>query len=98
MSQTSKVGKVATSIITDGITTRIRYHNTTVVTFSGSQVMLNSGGWKTNTTKLRMNQASNQFNLRFSVYQKDYQWYVVVNYDWNNPIPFTDYMVIERGA
>jgi hypothetical protein len=36
------------------------------------------GRTETATTKLRMNQASNQFNLGFSVYQKDYRWYVVI--------------------
>jgi hypothetical protein len=29
----------------------------------------------TKTTKLRMNQASNQFSLGYRVYQKDKKWY-----------------------
>ena len=77
MSQQSRVGAHATKIHTHGGNTYIKYHNTEVVVFGDSWVMLDNGGWKTATTKLRMNQASNQFDLGYHVYQKDYAWYVV---------------------
>ena len=38
--------------------------------------MLDTCGWKSATTKTRMNQAANQFGLPYRVYQKDYVWYV----------------------
>ena len=41
------------------------------------KVHLNTGGWFTRTTKVRMNQFANQFcGGRFSVYQKNYDWFV----------------------
>jgi hypothetical protein len=36
-------------------TTAIRLHNTNVVTFAGKKIILNSGGWRTSTTKNRIN-------------------------------------------
>jgi hypothetical protein len=55
----------------------VTYHNTDVVTVEADgTVTLNNGGWKSNTTKLRMNQASRQFGLGFGVYQRDFEWFV----------------------
>lgn len=54
----------------------VTYHQTLVVDLRDGIVTLDSGGWKTATTKARMNQASNQFGLGFSVYAKDHVWYV----------------------
>jgi hypothetical protein len=39
-------------------------------------VILNTDGWKTPTTKTRMNQASAQYGLGYHVYQKAGQWYI----------------------
>ena len=77
MSQTNVVGTHKTSIFTDddGFT-KVVYHSTPVVKFNQSEIRLDSGGWMTNTTKLRMNQASNQFKLGFNVYQKNYEWFI----------------------
>jgi hypothetical protein len=78
MAQIQQVRGVATSIRTDIFKqmTYIRYHNTDVVTFDNLKIILNTGGWFTNTTKTRMNQAANQFNLGFKVFQKNGYWYV----------------------
>ena len=55
----------------------ITYHNTIVVKVVNDRfVILNTGGWFTDTTKRRMNQASNQYKLGYSVYQCNYVWYV----------------------
>jgi hypothetical protein len=77
MSQTSKIGKTATRVYKDseGFTC-VQYHDTVVVRFNNQQVELRSGGWLTNTTKLRINQASAQFGLGIHVYQADGVWYV----------------------
>ncbi len=50
--------------------TVITYHETPVVIFDEDSIALNTGGWNTVTTRNRMNQASNQFNLGFRVFQK----------------------------
>lgn len=76
MTQLQQVGTVATSIFTEDGYTRVIYHNTTVVRFNNTLIELNSGGWQTATTKTRMNQASNQFDLGYQVYQKDFTWFV----------------------
>ena len=78
MGQTQTIGRTATKVEHRGLETFVRYHNTDVVQFDSLYITLNTGGWETATTKLRMNQASNQFNLGFSVYQKDFQWFVVI--------------------
>lgn len=60
----------------------IRLHNTTVVLFSANgSVTLNSGGWKTVTTKDRMNKAG------VRVYQEKFVWYIVDGFVGN---PKTD--------
>jgi hypothetical protein len=44
---------------------------------NNKKVHLNTGGWWTRTTKVRMNQFSNEFcNGAFYVYQKNHDWYV----------------------
>jgi hypothetical protein len=78
MAQTSKVGKTATTITygkAEGDIT-VKYHSTEVVKVEGGVITLNSGGWRTNTTKNRMNQASNQFDLGFTVSQESFNWYI----------------------
>ena len=94
MSQQDTVGTHRTTIITVGGSTNIIYHNTAVVSFNQIHIILNSGGWRTVTTKTRMNQASHQFDLGYSVYQRDYEWFV----DFNDSIklPFKDGMVLKR--
>jgi hypothetical protein len=56
------------------------YRGTPVASQLGNIITLKTGGWKSNTTKTRMNQFSNNFvNSSFGVYQKNYQWFVTVN-------------------
>ncbi len=94
MAQTRQVRGVATDIFTDGNGfIAVSYHGTKVVRFSPEQVVLNSGGWQTNTTRLRMNQASNQFNLGFRVMQRNREWLV----EWRDEtLPFHDGMTLAR--
>ena len=75
--QTRVVRGVATAIEQDEQGTHVRYHSTRVVTIHPSgDVTLRTGGYRTNTTKCRMNQAANQFSLGFHVYQQDFGWFV----------------------
>jgi hypothetical protein len=93
MSQQTKIGKRATSIYTEDSYTRVRYHSTEVVKFNEKEIILNSGGWWTNTTKTRINQAAATFALGISVFQKDFEWFVRTN---NGVVMFVDGMVISR--
>ena len=93
MAQTSRVGTVATSTFTDDRGTHVIYHNTAVVMFNHETIILCSGGWKTLTTKTRMNQASNQYHLGYQVYQEDFEWYV--NYK-GETLDFFDGITLER--
>ena len=97
MAQMQKVTGRSTSIreTPDG-KTAVRYHDTDVVVFDKDSVVLDSGGWRTYTTKARMVQACNQFGLGFTVYQKDFEWFVIRYRDWLNPIPFVDGMILTR--
>ena len=54
----------------------VTYTKTNIVEWVGNKIKLNSDGWKSVTTKRKMNQASHQFCLGFGVFQKDFVWYV----------------------
>lgn len=76
MGQTYKLGRTATTVATEDHVTRVTYHHTVVVEFTDKYIVLRTGGWKTVTTKARMNQASNQFDLGYQVSQSNFIWYV----------------------
>lgn len=55
----------------------VRYHWTDVVVVEpNGDIRLDTNGWRTATTKLRMNQAANQYGLGYTVWQKDFAWFV----------------------
>jgi hypothetical protein len=87
----NKIGSTATSVSSTNGRLSVRYHATEVVAadLSNGIVTLDSGGWHSYTTKARMNQASNQFGLGYTVAQKDHSWFVHVN---GQTLPFTDGM------
>lgn len=93
MTRLDQVGKTATTIYHDGEFTCVKYHATDVVKFNQEKIILNSGGWHTNTTKTRINQAANQFGLDFRVYAKDFIWYI--DYD-GKTLEFKDHVELER--
>ena len=71
------IGKHRTTIKTDDNDfTIVKYHQTDVVKFDETSIILNTGGWTTNTTKNRMNQTSQKFDLGFSVFQKNWEWFL----------------------
>lgn len=79
MAQTQQIRGVATVVFRDENDSfmKVIYHDTIVVKWDEVKIILNSGGWRTNTTKTRMMQASNQYNLGYQVFQKDFEWYVI---------------------
>jgi hypothetical protein len=89
----NKLSPHATAIFSDDHYTMVVYHSTAIIKWNNEEIILNSGGWQSATTKKKMNQASLQFNLGFSVYQKDFSW--LVDYD-NQTVPFVDNMKLER--
>lgn len=97
MAQTRKLGTRSTSIYTDPYgDTVVVYHQTEVVRFNASRIILNSGGWRTVTTKTRMNQAANQFGLGFRVSQKKGIW--TVRMPGGFILPFRDGMNFRRAS
>ena len=70
----------------------VRYHSTDVVTARpDGSVELRTGGWRTNTTRVRMLQAAHQFKLGYSIYQKAFNWFV----EWKGQtLPFDGDMLI----
>lgn len=73
---TQQIGTVATAVFTEDGYTKVVYHDTIVVKFNDNVIELNSNGYRTVTTKVRMNQASNQFDLGYRVYQKNHVWFI----------------------
>lgn len=90
MTQQYKVGTHRTTVRNTADEISVVYHSTEVVNYHKEigELKLNTGGWFTPTTKTRMNQASNEFNLGFTVYQENSEWFVVVDYDYDDPVPF----------
>jgi len=79
-----------------GRITKYYYHETAVVVHdrdNGGQVVLNSNGWRTATTKKAMNQASRQGHLGFDVFQKKGEWFVTT-YCNTTPRSFYDGIVL----
>jgi hypothetical protein len=81
MAQQTKIGKHMTRVDYRPSDKRrfVRYWNTDVVQFDNQWITLDNGGFKTATTKLRMNQTAAEYQLGFSVYQKNFDWFVVTS-------------------
>ena len=73
-----KIGPTATKVFGNADNLEVYYHSTCVVQTQGRTITLKTGGWWTVTTKGRMNQASNQFNLGYSVFQKKGEWFILI--------------------
>lgn len=88
MSRHDTIGKTATTVRrSDDGSVHCTYHQTTVVTLrADGVVVLRTGGWRTATTKARMNQASRAWRLGFGVYQKAGEWFV--ENDGGEPVKF----------
>ena len=91
MANMQKIGSHKTTVRTENFdplnpTVIVKYHDTDVVMFNDTYVYLNTSGFKTNTTKTRINQTANQYGLGFKVYQKNYTWFVKIFADYLNPV------------
>ena len=76
-------------------------HETQIVTYDVNQVTLNAGDYLTPKTKNDMNRASRELRLGFTVYQKNWNWYVTTKRDTINgialPTPFKNGMTFLRS-
>lgn len=87
-----------TSILWEAGRMTVRFHNTDIVRISEHTVIFDSGGWRTVTTKQRMNQAMRESNIPIYVYQKDFNWFIAFTNSKKPDIPFVDNMIIRRLA
>lgn len=76
MGQTRKISKNNTKVFTDTDGSKcVKLHSTVIFRqLPDGTIVLDTGGWKTVTTKARMNQAFNEFGLPYGVSQKDGEW------------------------
>lgn len=72
----NKVSNYATVIGTENGFNFVQYHSTKIVQWNDDEIILDTGGWFTPTTKTKMNQVAHQFDLAFHVYQENGEWYV----------------------
>lgn len=94
MSRSNQLSMYKTSIFNEEGMTKVVYHSTPIVSFDSETIILNTGGWQSVTTKRKMNQASSQFGLGFSVTQKNFEWFI--NFK-GETFPFDkDVMTLER--
>jgi hypothetical protein len=78
-------------------TLTVRYVVTDILKmWTAGNVTLNSGGYRTVTTKRKINQASAEFGLGISVWQKDHVWYVRNAFGVTQP--FRDGMAVACNA
>ena len=69
--------------------------DTCIVSFDAKTVTLRTGGWRTAITKRRMNEASQEYDLGFELYQKGWKWYLKQN---GNETEFFDDVEFVRVA
>jgi len=64
----------------EGGIVKVKLHNTYVFCMSeNGTIVLNSGGWQTNTTKTAINRAFSQLNIDGHISQVKGQWFVTFN-------------------
>ena len=84
----NRISRYQTEVYNDGTGVAVVYHRTTIVRhYTGEPlatgmgyalptIVLRTGGWKSVTTKRKMNQAANEFSLPFQVWQHKHNWWV----------------------
>ena len=99
MGQTRHICKNNTKVtVNRSGTISVTLYDTEIVRVTKKYITLNSGGYRTVTTKARMNQAANELNLGYRICQTDGKWVVMVNNNWQSTHykTFRDGMKIRR--
>lgn len=94
MARMDKLSTYRTSVMATGDRLAVVYASTLIVDKAGNEITLDSGGWQTVTTKRKMNQAARQFALGYSVYQRNFKWFV--DLPTGETVPFEDGMTFNR--
>lgn len=63
----------------------VKYSSTEIVSWTDTEITLDANGYFSKTTKKKMNQAAEQFELGYKVVQKAEDWFVEIN---DETIPF----------
>ena len=90
MAQMSKVSRNNTRVHKWENGFAVELHGTKIVWCENGVLQLVSGGYRTATTKARMNQVSNQMELGYQVYSDKGDWYV--DTPAKSKVPFEDGM------
>jgi len=96
MPRMNRLSPYATTVSEADGETVVIYHTTRIVTFNHDCVTLRTGGWDTVTTRRKMNQASNQFGLGYSVFRRDGDSYVSL--PDGSETPLYDVVTFQRRA
>jgi hypothetical protein len=75
----------------DGID--VYFHGTRIVRIRPDKIFLQTGGWRTVTTKRRMNQTFERFGINAYIYQENFEWFCVFE---NETFKFEDFLTITR--
>lgn len=94
MPRMDKLSTYRTNVMATGDRLSVVYASTLIVDKVGNEITLDSGGWQTVTTKRKMNQAARQFGLGYSVYQREFKWFV--DLPNGETVPFEDNMTFSR--
>lgn len=88
-----KLSKNNTTLTTRNGVNVLTLHSTEIVRHNPAtgEIVLNSGGWQTSTTKARMTQYFNTRNLPICVFQEKREWFVRAN---GQTLPFHDGMTV----
>ena len=81
--------------ITEDSRAIVYLHGNKIAEIDNNGVQIFDGGWQSNTTKSRLNAIIEEFIMPAAgVFQKNWEWFVNVNLDHTNPLPFESGMVI----
>ena len=70
----------------------IRLHNTDIFIKNGDNIIMHTGGWKTRTTKDRLNKALDRFHIPYQIYSEKGVWILRSS---DNEITFYDGMKLK---
>ena len=97
-SKTNWTGSNTTVITEDNIST-VMLHGNHIATYyhDTKELALFDGGWQSNTTKSRLNALCAEFATGFSVFQKNFNWFVG---DFQNKTvkPFCDGLIVDYSG